>query len=263
MNILQKIIAHKHIEVARNKQSFPIEKLEKSSFMETPTKSMKEHIINDTKSGIIAEIKRKSPSKGIINPNANIQKISKGYEKAGVSGISVLTDVNYFGGSNEDFNLVRNNVNCSMLRKDFMVDEYQIVEAKAMGADVILLIAAGLEPNKCLELAQFSKSLGLEILLEIHNANEFQSHYNEHVTIVGVNNRNLETFEVSTDVSKELASIIPSDILKISESGISDPNTIIELRKYGYQGFLMGEAFMKQPIPEQACKEFTNLISIQ
>ncbi len=262
MNILQKIIAHKHIEVARNKERFPIEKLEKSSFMETSTKSMKEHILNDTKSGIIAEIKRKSPSKGIINANANIQKISQGYEKPGVSGISVLTDINYFGGSNDDFKQVRQGVNCPMLRKDFMVDEYQILEAKAMGADIILLIAAGLDSKKCIELAQFSKSLGLEVLLEIHNAKEFQTHYNEHITIVGVNNRNLETFEVSTDVSKELATIIPSDILKISESGISDPNTIIELRKYGYQGFLMGEAFMKEANPELACKDFINKISV-
>ena len=229
--------------------------------METSVASMKGYLLKETKSGIIAEIKRKSPSKGVINADANIQKISQGYEKAGVSGISVLTDVNYFGGSNEDFKQVRKEINCPMLRKDFMVDEYQIIEAKAMGADIILLIAAGIDSKKCLELAKFSKSIGLEILLEIHNAKEFQTHYNEHVTIVGVNNRNLETFEVSTDVSKELATIIPSGVLKISESGISDPNTIIELRKYGYQGFLMGEAFMKQANPEIACKEFINSIS--
>lgn len=261
MNILQKIITHKYIEVARNKERLSIKDLEKSSFMETSVVSMKDHLLNETKSGIIAEIKRKSPSKGIIKADANIQKISQGYEKAGVSGISVLTDVNYFGGSNEDFKQVRKGINCPMLRKDFMVDEYQIIEAKAMGADVILLIAAGIDSKKCLELAEFSKSLGLEILLEIHNAKEFHSHYNEYVTILGVNNRNLETFEVSTDVSKELATIIPSEILKISESGISDPNTIIELRKYEYQGFLMGEAFMKQTNPEIACKEFINSIS--
>lgn len=261
MNILQEIIAHKHLEVARNKELVSIKDLELSSYMNTPVISMKGHLLNKDKSGIIAEIKRKSPSKGIINGNANIHKISQGYEKAGASGISVLTDTNYFGGSNEDFIKVRKGNNCPMLRKDFMVDEYQILEAKAMGADIILLIAAGIDSKKCLELAKFSKSLGLEILLEIHNKEEFKTHYNEHVTIVGVNNRNLETFEVSIDVSKQLASIIPSEITKISESGISHPDAVIELKKYGYQGFLMGEAFMKQPSPELACEEFINSIS--
>ncbi|MFT5250110.1 MAG: indole-3-glycerol phosphate synthase [bacterium] len=261
MNILQEIIAHKHVEVARNKKIVSIKELERSSYMNTSVISMRENLLNKYKSGIIAEIKRKSPSKGIINGNVNIHKISQGYEKAGVSGISVLTDTNYFGGSNEDFRQVRKANSCPMLRKDFMVDEYQILEAKAMGADIILLIAAGIDSKKCLELAKFSKSLGLEILLEIHNKKEFETHYNEHVTIVGVNNRNLETFEVSIDVSKQLASIIPSEITKISESGISHPDAVIELKKYGYQGFLMGEAFMKQLNPEITCEEFINSIT--
>jgi len=261
MNILEKIIAHKYIEVSENKKRVSIKELEQSAYMAKKVISMKENLLSKSKSGIIAEIKRKSPSKGIINPNADIVQISKGYDEAGVSGISVLTDINYFGGSDEDFKMVRKHNSCPMLRKDFMVDEHQILEAKAMGADIILLIAAGIDAKKCNELAIFAKSLGLETLLEIHNEDEFHSHYNQHITIVGVNNRNLETFEVSTNISKELAEVIPSEITKISESGISNPETVIELRKYGYQGFLMGEAFMKTATPEQACQEFINQIS--
>ncbi len=261
MNILKKIIAHKYVEVSENKKRISIKKLEQSSFMDKKVISMKENLLSKNKSGIIAEIKRKSPSKGIINPNADIAQISKGYENAGVSGISVLTDTNYFGGSNEDFKMVRKHNSCPMLRKDFMVDEYQILEAKAMGADIILLIAAGIDTEKCKDLAVFAKSLGLETLLEIHNANEFHSHFNQHINIVGVNNRNLETFKVSTNISKQLAEVIPTEITKISESGISNPETVIELRKYGYQGFLMGEAFMKTAAPELACQEFIHQIS--
>jgi len=261
MNILEKIIAHKFIEVSENKSRVPIKELEKSIFIDNKVTSMKESLLSKNKAGIIAEIKRKSPSKGIINPNADIVQISKGYESAGVSGISVLTDTKYFGGSDEDFKIVRQHISCPILRKDFMVDEYQVLEAKAMGADIILLIAAGIDSKKCLELATFAKSLGLEILLEIHNKKEYHSHINQHVTIVGVNNRNLETFEVSINISKELAEIIPSEITKISESGISNPKTVIELRKYGYQGFLMGEAFMKTATPDLACQEFINQIS--
>ncbi len=261
MNILKKIIAHKYKEVKANKKMVSTSQLEKSIFMDKPVFSMKEQILSKDKLGIIAEIKRQSPSKGIINPNVNVEQISKGYVEAGVSGISVLTDVNYFGGSNEDLKEVRKHNNCPVLRKDFMVDEYQILEAKALGADIILLIAAGIDVKKCSELASFADSLGLEILLEIHNEKEFHSHYNQFVSIIGVNNRNLETFKVSTDISKQLAEIIPSEITKISESGISKPESVIELRKYGYDGFLMGEAFMKTGSPQFACREFINQIS--
>jgi len=261
MNILKKIIAHKYIEVSENKKRVSINELEKSPFMETEIISMKAHLLLKNKAGIIAEIKRQSPSKGIINPNADIVKISKGYETAGVSGISVLTDVDYFGGSNEDFKMVRKHNSCPMLRKDFIVDEYQILEAKAMGADIILLIAAGINSKKCFALATFAKSLGLEILLEIHNEKEYHSHINQHVTLVGVNNRNLENFEVSTQISKDLAEIIPSEFTKISESGINKPETVLELQKYGFEGFLMGEAFMKTKNPEVACQKFIHQIS--
>jgi len=261
MNILEKIIAYKHKEVALSKETKPIAILEKSTFMEKPIISMSKHIINPNKSGIIAEIKRKSPSKNIINAEISVEKISQGYENTGVSGISVLTDTNFFGGTTEDLIAVRSRVNIPLLRKDFMIDEYQVIEAKSMGADTVLLIAAGLSKEKCFALAEFAQSFGLETLLEIHNEQEYFTHFNKHISMVGVNNRNLETFKVSTEISKKVSKILPKEIIKISESGISNPETIIELKKYGFQGFLLGEAFMKHPEPQTACQEFIQKIN--
>ena len=206
-------------------------------------------------SGIIAEFKRKSPSKGWIHENANVLEITTGYAEAGASGLSILTDELFFGGKPEDLKLTRPHVSCPILRKDFIVDKYQLFEAKAWGADVILLIAAALTPQKTKSLGKQAKSLGMEVLLEIHNKQELE-HINEFVDIVGVNNRNLKTFEVNTNISKELAGLIPAEFAKISESGISKPETVMELREYGYQGFLMGENFMKEENPANALREF-------
>ena len=261
MNILEKIIAYKHKEVVLLKQKKPISVLEKSNFMEKPIISMSKQIINPNKSGIIAEIKRKSPSKNIINDEISVEKIGQGYENAGVSGISVLTDTYFFGGTTKDLIAVRNLVSVPILRKDFMIDEYQIIEAKAMGADTILLIAAGLTKEKCFALAEFAQSFGLETLLEVHSESEYYTHFNKHISMVGVNNRNLETFEVSTEISKSVSKILPKEIVKISESGISKPETIVDLKQYGFQGFLLGEAFMKHPEPEEACKDFIQKIN--
>lgn len=261
MNILEKIIAYKHKEVALLKEIKPISMLEKSSFMDRPIVSMSQHIINPVKSGIIAEIKRKSPSKDIINAEISVEKIGQGYENAGVSGISVLTDTHFFGGTTEDLIAVRKKVNIPVLRKDFMIDEYQIIEAKAMGADTILLIAAGISKEKCFALAEFAQSFGLETLLEVHNENEYYTHFNKHISMVGVNNRNLETFEVSTEISKNVSKILPKEIVKISESGISHIETVLDLKQYDFQGFLLGEAFMKHPEPQLACQKFINEIN--
>lgn len=261
MNILEEIIAYKHKEVALSKEMNPISKLEKSKYMERTTISMSQHIIHPKKPGIIAEIKRKSPSKDIINAEISVENIGLGYEKAGVSGISVLTDTKFFGGTKEDLITVREKVSIPILRKDFMVDEYQIIEAKAMGTDTILLIAAGLTKEKCHVLAELAQSFGLETLLEVHNEQEYYSHYNKHISLVGVNNRNLETFEVSTEVSKRVSKILPKEIIKISESGISQPETILELKQYGFHGFLLGEAFMKHSEPQLACQEFIQKIN--
>lgn len=267
MNILEKIIANKIREVADRSSILPVKLLEQSIYFEGKVVSMKKYVTNSEKSGIIAEFKRKSPSKGMINGTASVEKVSIGYMQAGASALSILTDKDYFGGSNEDLKTVRKFNFCPILRKDFMVDEYQIIEAKSIGADCILLIAAALEPAKLKSLAAFAKSLGLEVLLEVHDGEELEKCLNEHVDLVGVNNRNLKTFEVSIDTSLNLVNQIPSSFVKISESGISDPKTLIELNKAGFDGFLIGENFMKSARPEQAAynfvKEYQKLLQKQ
>ena len=256
MNILEKIIADKYREVAEKKSVIPVKLLEKSVFFEGSVVSMKKYVTHPEKSGIIAEFKRKSPSKGIINGSASIEQISIGYMQAGASALSILTDKEYFGGTNEDLKTVRKFNFCPILRKDFVVDEYQIVEAKSIGADCILLIAAALEPIKLKALAAFAKSLGLEVLMEVHDGEELERSLCEDLDLVGVNNRNLKTFEVSLDTSLSLVNQIPSGFVKVSESGISDPKTLIELKKAGFDGFLIGENFMKSARPEQAAYNF-------
>lgn len=258
-DILSKIIIQKRIEIANRKAEKSISDLEKEPFFGRKCLSLKESL-QRSNSGIIAEFKRKSPSKGWIYEGANALEIPRDYCKAGASGISILTDEPFFGGTPKDLISARPLVDCPILRKDFIVDAYQIFEAKAMGADVILLIASALTADETKTLAKQAKSLGLEVLLEIHNKEEL-SHINEFVDLVGVNNRNLKTFEVSTDISKELAELIPSGFVKISESGISHPETVKELRKYGYQGFLMGENFMKEENPAEELQKFIELVS--
>jgi indole-3-glycerol phosphate synthase len=256
MNILDKIIAHKHKEVAERKSLYPVKLLEQSIFFSSPTVSLKKYVQRKDKSGIIAEIKRKSPSKGTINSNVSIERTSIGYMQAGASALSILTDKEFFGGSSDDLTMARKFNFCPILRKDFIVDEYQIVEAKSIGADAILLIAAALPVKRLNELALFAKSLGLEILMEVHTAEELTSNHEAEVDLVGVNNRDLKTFVVSIEISKKLAPFMPKGKVLISESGIDSPAAIVELRKHGYEGFLMGETFMKHSRPEQAAKDF-------
>lgn len=256
MDILEKIIAHKLKEVADRKSLFPEKLLEQSLYFEGQSISLKKYLLREDMSGIIAEFKRKSPSKGMINAHAKVEKTTIGYMQAGASALSVLTDSEFFGGKSEDLSTARKFNFCPVLRKDFIVDEYQIIESKSIGADAILLIAAALEPQKLKSLAAFAKGMGLEVLMEVHNQEELENNLNEHLDVVGVNNRNLKTFEVSTDISKSLAPHIPNDFVKISESGISSPETILDLRTYGYKGFLIGETFMKTARPEVTAREF-------
>jgi len=262
MNILDQILAHKRTEVEERKRLYPVKLLENSPLFTTKTLSLKSFIQRNDKSGIITEFKRKSPSKGIINDQASVERTTVGYAQAGASALSILTDKNFFGGSNEDLLIAREHNLCPILRKDFTIDEYQIVEAKSIGADAILLIAAALEPDRVKQLASFAHSLALEVLLEVHDKDELLGNLDAHVDLLGVNNRSLKTFEVSIDVSKTLAPLIPKNAVKVSESGISDPETIVELRKYGYEGFLMGENFMKHREPEVACKEFITRLNM-
>lgn len=256
MNILDEIIAYKKKEVADRKELYPVKLLEQSHYFATQPVSLKKYIQRDDLSGIIAEIKRKSPSKGVINPHVSVERTSIGYMQAGASALSVLTDSNFFGGSNDDLMTARKFNFCPILRKDFTIDEYQIVEAKSIGADAILLIAAALPPARVKELAAFAHSFGLEVLLEVHNEEELNANLDAQADLIGVNNRNLKTFELSVEISKQLAKKIPDTVVKVSESGIESVATILDLKTYGYEGFLMGQNFMQHSRPEIAAKEF-------
>ena len=256
MNILDQIIAYKREELKTRKNSVPMKDLEKTSFFQRQTVSLKEHIRRKDRSGIIAEFKRRSPSKGVINATASVGKTTRGYADAGASALSVLTDEKFFGGSHDDLIIARKHNSCPILRKDFTIDEYQIAEAKAIGADAVLLIAAVLHPGESRDLATFAHSLGLEVLLEVHNKQELLSNLDVGADLIGVNNRDLKSFTVSIEVSKNLATLIPPGIVKVSESGISHPEAIVELKKHGFEGFLIGENFMKQVDPGAAAAEF-------
>ncbi len=261
MNILNQIIADKNREVIIRKAAVPISHLEASVLFNLPTISLSENL-RRSNSGIIAEYKRRSPSKSIINERLSVEEVVQGYENAGACGISVLTDEKYFGGSLDDLLVARDAVNLPILRKEFIVDEYQIIEAKAYGADAILLIASVLTKEEIKRFSEFAKSLNLEVILEVHNLAELQNSIMPTIDIVGVNNRNLDTFEVNLSTSKKLSPEIPDEFVKISESGISSVSDIIELATFGFQGFLIGENFMKTDNPGEAAKKLiTNLQS--
>ena len=259
MNILDKIIIDKRKEIILKKSIIPISQLENSVLFERKTISLSNNL-RSSHSGIIAEHKRRSPSKPIINSAFSVEEVVKGYQNAGVCGISVLTDGKYFGGSLDDLLLARASVNIPLLRKDFIVDEYQIIEAKAFGADSILLIASVLTQKEIKDFSEFAKKLNLEVLLEIHNLEELQKSIFTNIDMIGVNNRNLKTFEVSLDFSKRLANDIPDEFAKVSESGISTLDAIADLKRYGYKGFLIGENFMKTENPGESAKEFIKQI---
>ena len=255
MNILDKIIFDKRNEVALKQSIISISQLENSMLFGSRTISLSK-ILRNSNAGIIAEHKRRSPSKAEINYSFSVEEVVKGYQNAGVCGISVLTDGKYFGGSLDDLLLARASVSIPLLRKEFIIDEYQILEAKAHGADLILLIAAVLTREEIKNLSEFAQSLGLEVLLEIHNLEELQKSIMPSLDMIGVNNRNLKTFEVSLDFSKKLASEIPDEFVKVSESGISSIEAINELKRDGYKGFLIGENFMKTDNPGKAASNF-------
>lgn len=260
MTILDEINKNKRREVAEAKKLVSIEQLKFSPFFKRKTNSLKAALKAAGASGIIAEYKTKSPSKGVINEQAEVVEVSSAYTAAGVSGISVLTDRKYFGGAFEDLAKARSaNSTTPILRKDFMLDPYQVYEAKAHGADLILLIAASLSKEEMLELSETAKELDLEVLVEVHTEEEIEK-LNPLVDIVGVNNRNLKTFEVDLETSVKLGSLLPQDMVRISESGLSSVENIHYLRQAGFDGFLIGENFMKTENPGQACKEFIELL---
>lgn len=256
MTILDKIIARKKEEVAAAKAAVSIKDLEDSKYFELECPSLQAFLLDPSKTGIIAEFKRQSPSKGIINDTALVPDVTKGYETAGASGISILTDTDFFGGCYADLSLGRDSVEIPILRKDFMIDTYQVYEAKSMGASAILLIAAVLTDARARELGSLAKAMGMDVLMEVHNREELDL-VNPYVDIVGVNNRDLKTFTVSLERSVELASHMPANTVKISESGIYTIEDIKYLRSHGFQGFLIGENFMREADPAKACIEFS------
>lgn len=255
MNILDTIIEHKRKEVDEQKSLYPVKLLERSIYFNTRPVSLRKYLLLPGKSGIIAEFKRKSPSKGNINPYSSIEKTTIGYMQAGASALSVLTDAKFFGGSNKDLSEARNFNYCPVLRKDFIIDEYQVMEAKSIGADAILLIAAVLDKDEIRKLASLAVSLGMEVLLEIHDESELEKS-DSSIQHIGINNRNLKTFEVNVEQSIRLAEKLPKSVLKIAESGINNPETVIKLKQHGFNGFLIGEHFMKESRPDKAAKKF-------
>lgn len=259
-NILDKIVLKKREEIALSKLKTSISELEQAPDFSRTCISLRESILNPNLTGIIAEFKRQSPSKGIINDRSTVEEVTQGYAFAGASALSVLTDEHFFGGHNRDLIAARKVNDIPILRKDFMLDEFQILEAKSLGADIILLIASILSPEQIKNFAKFSKSLGLSVLLEVHNLEELNRSLCDGLDAVGVNNRNLGTFDVSVQHSYDLVAHIPSNFLKISESGISDPQKIAGLKTAGFNGFLIGENFMKEIEPGKAMQEFVSQI---
>lgn len=261
MNILEQIIAKKKIEVDERKSRVGFRYLEQKPFFKNKCLSFEKFLLDETKTGIITEFKRKSPSKGIINDVSSVKEVTADYALYGASAISVLTDEEFFGGTLNDLEEARAQ-DIPLLRKDFMINEYQLTEAKAYGADIILLIAACLDVEEVKTLALSAKNMGLNVLLEIHNEEEL-GHINDNVDVVGINNRNLKNFEVDIQHSIELGNKIPGDKLKIAESGIGDVNTLLLLKQHGFKGFLMGEKFMKEEHPGNAFKDFAHELKMK
>jgi indole-3-glycerol phosphate synthase len=260
MNILDKIVLNKRKEVEADKRKTSIAKLEAYPLFSRETYSCRDFLLDPKRTGIIAEFKRKSPSKGIINDRVKVIEVTSAYAAAGASALSVLTDHDFFLGNKDDLGQARAVNQIPILRKDFMIDEYQIIEAKALGADIILLIAAILSPAEIKQMAGLAKSLGLNVLLEVHNLEELQRSVDPNLTAIGVNNRNLADFTVSVETSFQLFEHIPKEFLKISESAISNVDTIKRLKAAGFNGFLIGENFMKEKDPGKAMMEFVKML---
>ncbi len=260
MTILDKIVAKKLQEIEKARQRVPVSRLEEGDLFQHSCYSLRDFLLDPAKTGIIAEFKRASPSKGVINNRVDVARVTQDYAAAGASALSVLTDTSFFGGRKRDLVEARSVNTVPLLRKDFMLDEYQVVEAKALGADIILLIAAILDPVQVARLARLAKGLGMSVLLEVHNGEELDRSICDDLDAIGVNNRNLADFTVSVQHSYDLVDRIPDRFLKVSESGISDPATIGELRSAGFNGFLIGENFMKTDDPGKAMREFVSAI---
>lgn len=257
MTILDEIVEYKRKVVEQRKNAMPLGRLYESPFYQRTPISYLDAVRTHSGSGIIAEFKRRSPSKGWINEFADTQLVIPAYEQAGASAVSILTDDHFFGGSDEDLIAIRAKTNISILRKEFIIDAYQIHEAKAIGADIILLIAAILDPREVQEFTRIAFDLGLEVILELHDEEEM-GHVCPGISLVGINNRNLKNFEVDIERSMRMIEALPKESLKIAESGITEPAQLAAFRQAGFEGFLIGERFMRTHEPGEALKDFLN-----
>ena len=256
-DILEEIVAHKRMEVEQFKRSIPptmlYDAVEKMA--DQPVVSMRKSLM-ESESGIIAEFKRKSPSKGWIKEQGRAVEIPLSYQQNGASALSILTDEKYFGGRDTFIKTARESgVTLPVLYKNFVVDEYQLFQARLCGASAVLLIAADLKLDECRSLLRMAHELNLEVLLEMHAESELDYAALE-PDMCGINNRNLGTFITDIQNSYRLAELLPKDACKVSESGISDPMTVLELRNVGFRGFLIGETFMKAENPGDALRLF-------
>lgn len=258
-NILQNIFTHKRKEVEERKSLYPEKLLERSIYFNTEPLSLKKYLLRSDLSGIIAEFKRRSPSRGGINPYADPETVTIGYMQGGASALSVLTDDTFFGGNNSDLMTARKFNFCPILRKDFILDRYQVIEAKSIGADAVLLIAAMLDKAEVVQLSDLAHSLGMEVLLELHDREELDKIPNEKV-LIGVNNRNLKSMQTQVKTAFDMLPYLPAETVKVAESGISNPQTIRELKAIGYQGFLIGEHFMSHHRPPLACRKMVQAL---
>tara|TARA_B100001741_G_scaffold240108_1_gene201125 strand:- start:464 stop:1255 length:792 start_codon:yes stop_codon:yes gene_type:complete len=259
MKILDKIVEDKKIEINKLLSNSSISKLENSHLFSRKCISLKESIKNNN-SGIICEFKRRSPSNQNINYISSLSDVVSGYEEAGAAGLSILTNKKYFDGDTQDIIDIRDISNLPILRKEFIISEYQVIEAKSIGSDAILLIASILSEEEIIGYSSLAKSIGLEVLLEIHSEDELYKISGDYIDIVGVNNRNLDTLEIDLNNSIDLYGKIPSKFIKISESGISEVESILKLKEVGYNGFLIGEKFMKTRNPMESAHDFIKKI---
>ena len=259
-DILQEIVATKRAEVDRRKRETDLQALYRQAETPRTTRHSLREALRSSSTGIISEFKRRSPSKGWINREADVQSVVRAYQQAGATALSVLTDTPYFGGTDDDLRAARQACSLPILRKDFTIDEFQLIESRAIGADAVLLIAAALTREQCRRFAEIAHQLELEVLLEIHDQSELD-YYSEYIDVLGVNNRNLGSFHTDVANSFRLIEQMPQEATPISESGISNPDTVKELRAIGFKGFLIGENFMKTEAPGDSLKSFINALN--
>jgi indole-3-glycerol phosphate synthase len=251
MSFLSEIIQRKRQRIASAKQAVPVD-----SFEIRPNSHRLRQALGGDGLNIIAEFKRRSPSKGPIRVNADLHAIVKSDEAGGAAAISVLTEEDYFSGSLDDLRAVKRSVDLPVLRKDFIVDDYQVYESAAAGADAVLLIVAALEDEKLVSLRKLVEDeLGMDALIEVHTREELQRAIACGANLIGVNNRNLHTFEVSLETSLALVTEAPAGTMLISESGLNNSNDLARLHSAGYRGFLIGESLMRSENPEKALRE--------